>query len=134
MCFRTHIIYFQFFVEVLLQIETSSIIKNLAETFLPNFLLQFFSRFNPFYDFQIKKHPFCIIRVTWSNSYSSVKIMFLFCVYWNLARMRPWVLRGAGKVIVCFCFMKFISWSEVTIWCLQKLVLYYFIKKLTSPQ
>ena len=36
-----------FFVEVLLQIETSSIIKNLAETFLPNFFLQFISRFNP---------------------------------------------------------------------------------------
>ena len=36
-----------FFVEVLLQIETSSIIKNLAETFLPNFFLQFVSRFNP---------------------------------------------------------------------------------------
>ena len=37
----------RFFVEVLLQIETSSIIKNLAETFLPNFFLQFISRFNP---------------------------------------------------------------------------------------
>ena len=37
----------KFFVEVLLQIQTSSIIKNLAETFLPNFLLQFTSRFSP---------------------------------------------------------------------------------------
>ena len=36
-----------FFVEVLLQIETSSIIQNLAETFLPNFFLQSISRFNP---------------------------------------------------------------------------------------
>ena len=36
-----------FFVEVLLQIETSSIIKNLAETFLPNSFLQFISRFSP---------------------------------------------------------------------------------------
>ena len=36
-----------FFVEVLLQIETSSIINNLAETFLPNFFLEFISRFNP---------------------------------------------------------------------------------------
>ena len=36
-----------FFVEVLLQIKTSSILKNLAETFLPNLFLQFISRFNP---------------------------------------------------------------------------------------
>ena len=53
----------RFFVEVLLQIETSSIIKNLAETFLPNFFLQFISRFNPLLDFQIKKHPFRIVRI-----------------------------------------------------------------------
>ena len=49
--------------------------KNLAETFVPNFLLQFISHFNPLWEFQMRKQPFCIIRIPWSNSYSSVKIL-----------------------------------------------------------
>ena len=53
----------RFFVEVLLQIETSSIIKNLAETFLPISLGNLFHVLIHSKIFKLKKHPFPIIRI-----------------------------------------------------------------------
>ena len=83
---------------------------------------------------KLKKHRFRIIRVPWSNSYSSVKIMFLFCVYWILAMMRLLVLQGAGNAIVCFCFIEIyiLKWRNHLVFIEGGTL--FFHKKLLSPR